>query len=135
MLQVASLLPLLGGSGPRLTAATRTTLVTDLNQPGWDQQLLAAGFDPARPTVWVAEGLLYYLQPEAAQELLRVRGSLLAALVQHYRKQSCCHDWQHLATVRSRYVACFWFSTPNSWTISCMLVQCNCKAGGPVLHM
>jgi O-methyltransferase involved in polyketide biosynthesis len=73
VLQVAPMLPLLGGHGPRLNAASRTTLVTDLNQPGWDQQLLAAGFNTARPTVWVAEGLVYYLQPEAAKELLKVR--------------------------------------------------------------
>jgi O-methyltransferase involved in polyketide biosynthesis len=81
LLQVAPQLPLLGGSGPRLTAATRTTVTTDLNRPGWDQQLLAAGFNPARPTVWVAEGLVYYLQPEAAKELLQVRGLGMPAAV------------------------------------------------------
>lgn len=56
-----------------------TTVMTDLNQPDWEQQLLAAGFNQARPTVWVAEGLVYYLQPEAAKELLQVRGPLMAA--------------------------------------------------------
>ena len=28
----------------------------DLGEPSWAEALLAAGFDPSQPTVWVAEG-------------------------------------------------------------------------------
>jgi hypothetical protein len=70
--QVVPKLPLLGGCGPRLSAATRTTLVADFNDPSWPGVLLSSGFDPARPTVWVAEGLLYYLEPAAAEGVLKV---------------------------------------------------------------
>ncbi|WP_099021857.1 class I SAM-dependent methyltransferase [Mycolicibacterium palauense] len=35
----------------------------------WPAALRAAGFDPARPTAWIAEGLLIYLPPEAQDRL------------------------------------------------------------------
>ncbi|MFD2468888.1 class I SAM-dependent methyltransferase [Amycolatopsis silviterrae] len=38
----------------------------------WESPLRAAGFDGGRATVWVAEGLLYYLSPDDQQNLLRV---------------------------------------------------------------
>lgn len=31
-------------------------VAADLSDPSWADALLAAGFDPSRPTVWVAEG-------------------------------------------------------------------------------
>jgi methyltransferase (TIGR00027 family) len=49
----------------------------------WPAALQAAGFEPRRPTVWVAEGLLAYLPPEAQSGLvsaihdLAARGSVL----------------------------------------------------------
>jgi methyltransferase (TIGR00027 family) len=36
----------------------------------WLPALVAAGFDPARPTVWLVEGLLYYLDGAACARLL-----------------------------------------------------------------
>ncbi len=42
----------------------------DLCSRGWTQKLRAAGFDPSQPTVWVAEGLLMYLQEGEVQALL-----------------------------------------------------------------
>lgn len=36
----------------------------------WPAALRDAGFDPARPTAWIAEGLLAYLPPEAQDRLL-----------------------------------------------------------------
>ena len=48
--------------------ATRRTVPIDLRED-WPAALRAAGFDPARPTAWCAEGLLIYLPPEA-QDLL-----------------------------------------------------------------
>ncbi|KUI32575.1 class I SAM-dependent methyltransferase [Mycobacterium sp. GA-2829] len=35
----------------------------------WPAALRAAGFDPAAPTAWIAEGLLIYLPPEAQDRL------------------------------------------------------------------
>jgi methyltransferase (TIGR00027 family) len=40
----------------------------DLRQD-WPAALRAAGFDPARPTAWLAEGLLMYLPAEAQDRL------------------------------------------------------------------
>jgi methyltransferase (TIGR00027 family) len=49
----------------------RTDLVTD----DWRAELIAAGFDPSRPAVWVLEGVLYYLAEDAARGLLRQLGT------------------------------------------------------------
>jgi len=48
----------------------------------WQPALLAAGFDPARGTVWLAEGLLFYLAPASVGQVLRTsaRASLARAL-------------------------------------------------------
>ena len=35
----------------------------------WSRALLAAGFDPSRPTAWLAEGLLTYLPAQAQEQL------------------------------------------------------------------
>ena len=48
--------------------ARLVSIAVDLRQ-GWPTALREAGFDPSRPTVWSAEGLLRYL-PARAQDLL-----------------------------------------------------------------
>lgn len=50
-------------------ARVRADIGADTGQ--WLRGLAAAGFDPDQPTVWVAEGLLYYLEPERVAGLLR----------------------------------------------------------------
>src|SRR5690242_13552738 len=58
---------LAGGAEPR---AELRTVGTDLRQD-WPSALRNAGFDPARPTVWLAEGLMIgYLPGEAQHRLL-----------------------------------------------------------------
>ena len=47
----------------------RRTVAVDLRDD-WPAALRAAGFDPAQPTAWSAEGLLGYLPPEAQDRLL-----------------------------------------------------------------
>ncbi|MFE1319794.1 SAM-dependent methyltransferase [Kitasatospora phosalacinea] len=59
-------------------ACERTALPADLADPGWTDRLLAAGFDPARPTDWLAEGLLVYLDADQAAGLLTAVGGLSA---------------------------------------------------------
>ncbi|MEV7749695.1 class I SAM-dependent methyltransferase [Streptomyces griseofuscus] len=55
----------------------RITVPVDLRDD-WPGALVAAGHDPAVPTVWIAEGLLIYL-PEDAVELLLARISAQSA--------------------------------------------------------
>lgn len=57
----------LAGIGAVPTATHRTVGI-DLRED-WPAALTAAGFDPALPTAWLAEGLLIYLPPEAQDRL------------------------------------------------------------------
>jgi methyltransferase (TIGR00027 family) len=57
----------LAGIGAQPTA-TRRTVAVDLRDD-WPAALASAGFDPAAPTAWLAEGLLIYLPPEAQDRL------------------------------------------------------------------
>lgn len=56
----------------------RITVPVDLRED-WPGALTAAGHDSARPTVWIAEGLLIYLPEDAVQLLLERIGALSAA--------------------------------------------------------
>ncbi|MFI9591951.1 SAM-dependent methyltransferase [Nonomuraea sp. NPDC052265] len=56
----------------------RVPVPVDLRED-WPGSLRAAGFDPARPTAWLAEGLLIYLSPAEAGRLLDGIGALSAA--------------------------------------------------------
>ena len=62
--------------GVRPTADCREVAV-DLRQ-NWPAALKAAGFDPARPTAWLAEGLLMYLPAEAQDRLFEQINELSA---------------------------------------------------------
>ena len=57
--------------------ADRRTVAIDLRDD-WPKALLDNGFDPIKPTAWIAEGLLIYLPPEA-QDLLFDRINELSA--------------------------------------------------------
>jgi methyltransferase (TIGR00027 family) len=63
--------------------ATRVPVATDLRDD-WALALTDAGLDPAAPSVWLAEGLLFYLPPAAETSLigtvdrLTTEGSALA---------------------------------------------------------
>ncbi len=70
--------------------ARRITVPVDLRHD-WPAALTAAGFDPARPTAWLAEGLLPYL-PADAEQLLFERVHALSApgsriAVEHFGDQ------------------------------------------------
>ncbi|GAA4608001.1 class I SAM-dependent methyltransferase [Actinoallomurus liliacearum] len=56
----------------------RTTIAADLRHD-WTRALTDAGFDPAAPTVWFAEGLLLYLPPAAERALIAAVDALSAA--------------------------------------------------------
>lgn len=63
----------------------RRQVGVDLRADDWTDRLLAAGYDPAAPSTWLLEGLLYYLpEPDVHRILDGVRamtapGSLVAA--------------------------------------------------------
>lgn len=57
----------LAGQGAQPTAERREVAV-DLRED-WPQALRDGGFDPVRPSAWIAEGLLIYLPAAAQQEL------------------------------------------------------------------
>ena len=43
---------------------------SNLNRKGWHASLLKAGFDKQKKTIWVTEGLLYYLAPNVVRDVL-----------------------------------------------------------------
>ncbi|MFT2017590.1 SAM-dependent methyltransferase [Streptomyces sp. 796.1] len=57
--------------------ATRIPVTTDLRDD-WAGALTDAGFDPARPTAWLAEGLLFYLPALAESQLMGIADKLSA---------------------------------------------------------
>ena len=57
--------------------AERRTVQVDLRDD-WAAALTAAGFDPSRPTAWLAEGLLPYLPAEAQDRLFDILTGLSA---------------------------------------------------------
>ena len=68
----------LAESGTPPPACKRVTVAADLSVPTWPAALVGAGFDPARPSFFLVEGLLYYLPPDAPAALLRASAALMA---------------------------------------------------------
>jgi methyltransferase (TIGR00027 family) len=63
--------PILADEQPR---CFRHVIVGDIRQPDWSRLLLDQGFQPEQPSIWIAEGVLYYLdEPEvrAVMELMQ----------------------------------------------------------------
>lgn len=56
---------------PVVLAGSRTPVVADLSKAGWQPRLELAGFDHNIKTVWLLEGILYYLEEERVSQLLR----------------------------------------------------------------
>lgn len=54
-----------------LRCGSWAAVACDLSDPAWSEALVGAGFDPRKPTVWVAEGLLMYLEESKVQGMLR----------------------------------------------------------------
>ena len=46
----------------------RRTVGVDLQQEAWPEALLAAGYQPESQSVWLIEGLLFYLTRAAVHE-------------------------------------------------------------------
>jgi methyltransferase (TIGR00027 family) len=56
----------------------RWVIGVDLERPSWSEALLSAEYEAQEPSVWLAEGLFFYLTEAAARALLR-SASVLAA--------------------------------------------------------
>jgi O-methyltransferase involved in polyketide biosynthesis len=56
----------------------RASVATDVGESSWMRALIEAGFDRNKPTVWIAEGLLMYLDTERVDALLKEVASLSA---------------------------------------------------------
>lgn len=84
---------LLDGAGARPTCVRRP-VGTDL-AGDWLSDLLAAGFDPARPALWSVEGLTYYLEAtEVAVLLGRITGQSApgSELIVDFMSESLLHS-------------------------------------------
>ena len=94
----------LAGQGAT-AVADHYTVAIDLRDD-WPTALQNSGFDPTRPTAWIAEGLLIYLPPEAQDRLfdnitaLSAPGSRLAT--EHMDIQGSADEWTELLNERGR---------------------------------
>ncbi|OBK16899.1 class I SAM-dependent methyltransferase [Mycobacterium asiaticum] len=88
-------------------AAQRRTVAIDLRED-WPAALKDAGFNPAQPTAWIAEGLLVYLPPEAQDRLLDNISALSAPgsriATEHMDMRKIPSDWAQKLTERSRRI-------------------------------
>lgn len=50
----------------------RHTIVGDVSQPGWSDCLIEEGFQKEDPSIWIAEGFLYYLAEPEVKTLMQV---------------------------------------------------------------
>lgn len=83
-------------------AAQLRAVPVDLRQD-WPAALRAAGFDPGRPSAWLAEGLLMYL-PAQAQDLLFERITELSAPGSRISAEAVRHhDEERRAAMRQRW--------------------------------
>ncbi|MFD9790121.1 class I SAM-dependent methyltransferase [Streptomyces sp. NPDC059070] len=57
----------LGGVEPR---TDHRTVAVDLTSPDWENDLIAAGYDPSLPSTWLLEGLLYYIPEQDTHRIL-----------------------------------------------------------------
>lgn len=57
---------------PVMTAKSLSRVEADISRNGWLEKLQKSGFDLKKRTVWVLEGILYYLSHSNAMEVLKV---------------------------------------------------------------
>ena len=85
--------------------AERRAVAIDLRDD-WPKALRDNGFDTVQPTVWIAEGLLIYLPPDAQDRLLDNVTALSAAgsrlATEHMDTAHLTGDWAKKLTERSR---------------------------------
>lgn len=55
-----------------MTAKSVTRVAADLTEDDWMEKLQSSGFEPNKRTVWILEGILYYLSHTNAIKLLKI---------------------------------------------------------------
>ncbi|CAM6103589.1 unnamed protein product [Calypogeia fissa] len=86
---------------PSLHAKQVERVAADVSQKDWFQRLEQSGFNPRLYTVWILEGLLYYLQDEQAKSLLEVISSNCkkdSVLLADFMNESSTHLGKDLKT-------------------------------------
>jgi methyltransferase (TIGR00027 family) len=83
-------------------SADRREVAIDLRQD-WPVALQAAGFDPAKPTAWLAEGLLMYLPAEAQDKLFTQIGELSPAGSRVSAETAPAHAEERRQQMRERF--------------------------------
>ncbi|KAK4794623.1 hypothetical protein SAY86_012617 [Trapa natans] len=74
VLQVkTTLIEAAGGQKPsQLIAKSVTRVAADIREEAWFEKLKQSGYKTERNTVWVLEGILYYLSPSQAMKVLNI---------------------------------------------------------------
>jgi methyltransferase (TIGR00027 family) len=83
-------------------SADRREVAIDLRED-WPAALRAAGFDPAAPTAWLAEGLLMYLPAEAQDKLFTQIGELSAPRSRVSAETAPMHAEERRQQMRERF--------------------------------
>lgn len=83
-------------------SAERREVAIDLRED-WPAALRAAGFDPAQPTAWLAEGLLMYLPAEAQDKLFTQIGELSPAGSRVSAETAPMHAEERRQQMRERF--------------------------------
>ena len=65
----------LASAGAR-PACERHAVGADLRHPSWAEELLDAGYEDREPSVWLVEGLLFYMTGDAVRKLFEMAGTL-----------------------------------------------------------
>jgi methyltransferase (TIGR00027 family) len=63
--------------GSPVTCGRRTAVGADVTG-AWGEELVAAGFDPGRPTAWLCEAPLYFLRPDQVTDVVATMTELSA---------------------------------------------------------
>ncbi|GBF97237.1 hypothetical protein Rsub_09928 [Raphidocelis subcapitata] len=77
-----------------------TYIAADLSKVSLSAALEGSGFDPSRPSVFLAEGLIYYLPPQAVRALFQAVAALAAP------GSRFCFDWLRLSCLSGRALNC-----------------------------
>jgi methyltransferase (TIGR00027 family) len=83
-------------------SAERREVAIDLRED-WPGALRAAGFDPVKPTAWLAEGLLMYLPAEAQDKLFTQIGELSPAGSRVSAETAPMHAEERRQQMRERF--------------------------------
>ncbi|QOV39873.1 SAM-dependent methyltransferase [Streptomyces ferrugineus] len=88
----------------------------------WAEDLLAAGFDPRRPTAWLGETLLYHLEPGTVESIvgtmaeLSAPGSMFGAECVNSESASSAFVAPFLQALSATGIAWHWqLADPESW--------------------